>query len=248
MRGQGVRLDQLIHSIQSANQNVGGQRLVMGEQAYAVRGVGLLRDVHDIEDVVIEANRGVPVRVKDIATAEVDHAPRLGIVGQDDDPDIVQGVVLMRYGAETLKTLKGIHERVEYMKHNNVLPPGMTIVPYYDRASLVTVTTHTVLENLMVGMVLVSLVLYLSLGHVRAALVTAVNIPLALLIAFSGLVTTGTSANLISLGAIDFGIVVDSTVIMMENIFRHLGDRGRGTMHERILAPPPQAPTPLAFP
>src|SRR5258708_28365842 len=104
MRGQGIRLDQLVHAIQSANQNVGGQRLAMGEQAYAVRGIGLLRDVHDIEDVVVDANRRVPGRLRDIATSEVGHAPRLGIVGQDEDGDVVQGVVLMRYGAETLNT------------------------------------------------------------------------------------------------------------------------------------------------
>jgi heavy metal efflux system protein len=247
MRAYRVKLDQLLHAIQNANQNVGGQRLVMGEQAYAVRGVGLLRDVHDMEDVVIDEHGGVPVRLKDIAVAEVSSAPRLGVVGQDDDTDIVQGVVLMRYGGETISTLKGIYERVDYIRNNNVLPPGMTIEPYYDRGSLVNLTTHTVLENLAVGMSLVSLVLFLFLGHARAALITAVNIPIALLVAFSGMVATGTSANLISLGAIDFGIVVDSTVIMMENIFRHLGPHGKGTMVERILSAAREVATPMAF-
>jgi cobalt-zinc-cadmium resistance protein CzcA len=247
MRGHGVRLEQLIHGIQTANTNVGGQRLVMGEQAYAVRGVGLLRDVPDIEDVVIDEHHGVPVRVKDIATAEVGAAPRLGIVGQDDDADIVQGVVLMRYGGETVSTLKGIHERVDFIRRNNVLPPGMRLEPYYDRGNLVALTTHTVFENLFVGMTLVSLVLLLFLGHGRAALVTAVNIPIALLVAFGGMVITGTSANLISLGAIDFGIIVDSSVIMMENIFRHLGPHGRGTMSDRILGAAHEVATPMAF-
>ena len=247
MRAHRIKLDQIIHGIQSANVNVGGQRLVMGEQAYAVRGVGLLRDVHDVEDVVVDEHGGVPIRVVDIATAEVGFAPRLGIVGQDNDEDIVQGVVLMRYGGETMPTLKGIYERVDFIDKNNILPPGMKIEPYYDRGDLVSLTTHTVLENLAVGMTLVSLVLFLFLGHARAALITAVNIPIALLVAFSGMVATGTSANLISLGAIDFGIVVDSSVIMMENIFRHLGPHGKGTMVERILAAAREVATPMAF-
>jgi cobalt-zinc-cadmium resistance protein CzcA len=247
MRAYKVTLDDLIRAIQNANRNVGGQRLVMGEQAYAVRGVGLLRDVHDIEDVVISEEHGVPLRVKEIAQTEVGHAPRLGIVGQDEDADIVQGVVLMRYGGETAPTLAGIHQRIEWMKANNVLPPGMNIEPYYDRGDLVKLTTHTVFENLLVGVTLVSLVLFLFLGHARTALITAVNIPLALLVAFTGLVATGTSANLISLGAVDFGIVVDSTVIMMENIFRHLGAHGKGSMEERILGAAREVATPMAF-
>ena len=123
----------------------------------------------------------------------------------------------------------------------------MDIEPYYDRGDLVNLTTHTVLENLLVGMVLVSVVLLLFLGHTRAALITALNIPLALLIAFCGLVATHTSANLISLGAVDFGIVVDSTVIMMENIFRHLGPHGKGTMIERIEQSAREVATPMTF-
>ena len=247
MRAYRVTLDSLTHAIQNANLNAGGQRLVMGEQAYAVRGVGLLRDLHDIDDIVVSETGGVPVRVKDIAHPNVGAAPRLGIVGQDDDADIVQGVVLMRYGGQTASTLAGIHKRFDYIRENNILPPGMTLEPYYDRGDLVKLTTHTVLENLIVGMTLVSLVLFVFLGHARVALITAINVPLALLVAFSGLVATGTSANLISLGAIDFGIVVDSTVIMMENIFRHLGAHGGGTMDERILAAAREVATPMAF-
>ena len=146
-------------------------------------------------------------------------------------------MVLMRYGGDSLKTLEGVHERVDYIRKYHLLPPGMDIEPYYDRAALVKLTTHTVLENLLVGMVLVTVVLWLFLGHARAALITAINIPLALMIAFIGMVATGTPANLISLGAVDFGIVVDSTVIMMENIFRHLGP-GRRHKIERILPRP----------
>jgi cobalt-zinc-cadmium resistance protein CzcA len=247
LRGQSIALSSVISAIQAANTNVGGQRLVMGEQAYTVRGIGLLRGVHDIESIVIAAQKGIPTRIKDIGDVSVGYAPRLGIVGHDDDPDIVQGVVLMRYGGETAPTLEGIHKRIDYIRGNHVLPPGMDIVPYYDRGDLVKLTTHTVLENLLVGMLLVSVVLFLFLGHTRAALITALNIPLALLVAFCGMVGTGTPANLISLGAVDFGIVVDSTVIMMENIFRHLGPHGKGTMGDRILQASREVAGPMTF-
>jgi cobalt-zinc-cadmium resistance protein CzcA len=247
LRGQNIQVSALIQAVQQANTNVGGQRLVMGEQAYTVRGIGLLRDVHDIENVVISEQKGIPIRVKDISDVSLGYAPRLGIVGHDDDPDIVQGVVLMRYGGETQPTLEGIHKRIDYIRQNHVLPPGMDIVPYYDRGDLVKLTTHTVLENLLVGMLLVSVVLFLFLGHTRAAIITALNIPLALLVAFCGMVGTGTPANLISLGAVDFGIVVDSTVIMMENIFRHLGPHGKGTMADRIMQASREVAGPMTF-
>jgi cobalt-zinc-cadmium resistance protein CzcA len=165
----------------------------------------------------------------------VGSAPRLGIVGQDDNPDIVEGIVLMRYGGDSLKTIQGIHQRVDYIHQNRVLPPGIDIEPVYDRADLVKLTTHTVMENLLVGMILVSVVLWLFLGNIRAALITAINIPLALLFAFSGMVWSGTAANLISLGAVDFGIVVDSTVIVMESIFVNFVRRG-GSAFERVVA------------
>ena len=251
LRGHNVTLTQLTQAITNSNQNVGGQRLFMGEQSYDVRGIGLLGSrteaVHDIEHVVVSEVKGTPVRVKDIADVDVGNAPRLGIVGFNEDPDVVQGIVLMRYGGETPSTLEGIYKRVAHIRDSHVLPPGMDIVPYYDRGNLVKLTTRTVMENLIVGMVLVSVVLLLFLGHVRAAIITAINIPLALLVAFCGLVTTHTSANLISLGAVDFGIVVDSTVIMMENIFRHVGPHGRGSMLERIEQSSREVATPMTF-
>ncbi len=247
LKAYGLNLDQLMNAIQSSNRNVGGQRLTLGEQAYTIRGVGLLRDVHDIEAIVVAARGGVPIRVRDVASVEIGSSPRLGIVGHDDSDDIVQGTVLMRYGGETPATLKGIHERVDFIRKNHLLPQGMEIVPYYDRGNLVALTTHTVLENVVVGMVLVTLVLVVFLGHVRAALITALNIPLALLAAFCGMVATGTPANLISIGAVDFGIVVDSTVIMMESIFHYLGPHGRGSMDQRILAGAKQVARPMTF-
>jgi cobalt-zinc-cadmium resistance protein CzcA len=247
LRGQKLTLPQVTAAIANANQNVGGQRLTLGEQSYTVRGIGLFRSLKDIRDVVVQAVGGIPVRVREIAAVADGARPRLGIVGHDGEPDVVQGIVLMRYGGETAKTLAGIYQRIDLIRKNHLLPPGMDIEPYYDRGELVKVTTRTVLENLLLGMALVSIVLVLFLGNLRGALIAAVNIPLALLIAFIGMVATGTPANLISLGAIDFGIIVDSTVIVVENIFRHLGSHGRGSMAQRVLAGVGEVGAPLAF-
>jgi cobalt-zinc-cadmium resistance protein CzcA len=247
LKGHGVTLQKVVQAIQNANVNSGGQRLEMGEQSYDIRGIGLLRNAHDIEDIVVDNVQGTPVRVKDVAEVSVGSAPRLGIIGVNERPDVVQGTILMRYGSETKPTLAGIHERIDYIRKNHLLPPGMDIVPLYDRGELVGLTTRTVMENVVVGIVLVSLVLLVFLGHVRAALITALTIPLALLGAFTGIVFTKTPANLISIGAVDFGIVVDSSVIVMENIFRHLGPHGHGSMRERILAAAKEVGTPMAF-
>jgi cobalt-zinc-cadmium resistance protein CzcA len=235
LRGRSVALSQLQTAIANANQNVGGQRITLGDQSFDVRGVGLIRSVQDIGDITVSAAKGVPVRVRDVADVSVGAAPRLGIVGHDDDPDVVEGIVLMRYGGDSLKTIRGIHDRVDYIHQNRVLPPGIDIEPVYDRADLVKLTTRTVMENLLVGMILVSVVLFLFLGNVRAAVITAINIPLALLFAFTGMVASGTAANLISLGAVDFGIVVDSTVIVMESIFVNFIRKG-GSAFERVVA------------
>lgn len=247
LKGHGVTLDQLVRGVQSANSNSGGQRLTMGEQSYDIRGVGLLRDTHDVEDIVVTDFKGTPVRVRDVADVSVDAAPRLGMVGIDDRSDVVQGTVLMRYGAETKPTLEGIRARIDYIRKNHLLPPGMEIKPYYDRGDLVNLTTHTVMENVVVGISLVAIVLLAFLGHVRAALITALTIPLALLGAFTGIVFTGMSANLLSIGAVDFGIVVDSSVIMMENIFRHLGPHGKGSMRQRVRAAAQEVGRPMTF-
>ncbi len=247
LKGENVTLAQVLSAIGNANLNVGGQRVSFGEQSYDVRGIGLLRGVHDIENVVVTQHNGVPVRVRDVADVNPGAAPRLGIVGKDDDDEIVQGIVLMRYGGETLPTLQGAHAKLDEIHHSHLLPPGMTATPYYDRGHLVSLTTHTVLENLLIGMALVAVILVLFLGNIRAALITALNIPLALLIAFAGMVLSGTPANLISLGAVDFGIVVDSTVIMTENVFKHLGSHGQGTLTERIRAAAQEVGSPMAF-
>ncbi|MEO7092521.1 MAG: CusA/CzcA family heavy metal efflux RND transporter [Polyangiales bacterium] len=247
LKGQGVTLDEVLLAIGSSNRNVGGQRLTIGEQSYDVRGVGLLRGVHDIENIVVSEENGIPIRLHDVALVDIGAKPRMGIVGRDNDSDVVQGTVLMRYAAETPHTLDGIYQRVDYIRANHILPPGIDIEPYYDRGKLVALTTHTVLENVLVGIALVTLVLWVFLSHARAALITAINIPIALLIAFSGMVATKTPANLISIGAVDFGIVVHSTVIMMENIFQHLGSHGKGTMRDRILVAAREVAGPMSF-
>jgi len=247
LRGHGATLAQLTTAISNANQNVGGQRIVLGEQAYTIRGLGLISSLKDIGNIVVLEQKGIPVRVSDVASISIGNAPRLGIVGRDDNPDVVEGIVLMRYGEKTSPTLEGIYKRLDYIRKFHLLPPGMEIEPYYDRGQLVALTTHTVLENLIIGMVLVSLVLMVFIGNVRAALITALNIPIALLIAFSGMVALGTPANLISLGAVDFGIVIDSTVIMVENIFRHLGKHGSGSMVRRIRTAASEVGRPMAF-
>ncbi len=247
LRARGVTLAQVTQAIANANQNVGGQRLAVGEQAYTIRGIGLISSIRDVGEVAVLEKGGVPVRVRDVAEVSIGHAPRLGIVGRDGEDDVVQGTVLMRYGAETSRTLQGIYDRIAFIRKNHILPPGMDLEPYYDRSHLIHLTTHTVMENLLIGMLLVTVVLIAFLGSVRAALVTALNIPLALLVAFIGMVATGTSANLISLGAVDFGIVVDSTVIMVENLFRHLGSGGRGNIFARIRAAAAEVGRPMAF-
>jgi len=245
--GQGVTLTQLETALANANQNVGGQRLNVGEQSYDVRGLGLVSSVKDIANTVIAVQKGVPVRVRDVAAVDIGARPRLGMVGHDGEPEVVQGTVLMRYGGQTAPTLKGVYERVAQIRKYHLLPPGMDIEPFYDRGELVSTTTHTVLENLLLGMGLVVVILLLFLGHTRAGLIAAVNIPLALLAAFCGVVATGTSANLISLGAVDFGIIIDSTVIMIENIVRHLGRRELGNTRQRISAAAAEVGRPMAF-
>jgi cobalt-zinc-cadmium resistance protein CzcA len=258
LRGHGVTLTQTITALQNANANVGGQRLSIGEQSYDIRGIGLLgylgTPLTDINDVVVSQgplvnglNTGTPVRVRDVGDVSVGYAPRLGMVGHDDDDDVVQGIVLMRYGGQAVPVLNGIKQKLETIEENNLLPPGMKIVPYYDRGALTKLTIHTVAENAIVGITLVFLVLVLFLSDTRAALITALNIPLALTVAIIGLVATGQSANLLSLGAVDFGIIVDSTIIMMENIFRRLGPSGKGTMAERVLAGAREVGTPMTY-
>jgi cobalt-zinc-cadmium resistance protein CzcA len=247
LRGHGLSLPPLLSALQAANQNVGANVLNVGEQSFNVRGIGLIRGVGDIANVVVSAKGGTPVRVGDVADVVVGHAPRLGVVGQDSDDDVVEGIVLMKVGGNTLTTLDGVREKVEEIRRNHLLPPGMDLHPYYDRTELIHTTTRTVLHNLVLGMVLVSAVLLLFLGNWRAAAIAALNIPLALFAALTGMAVGGTPANLISLGAVDFGIIIESTVIMIEACFRHLGRDAAGTKNQRILAAASEVGRPVVF-
>lgn len=247
LRAANVSLTQLLAAIGNANQSVGGQRVAIGAQSFDVRGVGLITGIADIEQVVLASHAGVPVRVRDVGKVDIGPAPRLGTVGIQDRGDVVQGIVLMRYDATTRPTLDGVRSRIERIRSERILPPGMQIVPYYDRGELVATTTHTVYENLTIGMTLVAGVLFVFLGNLRAALVTAIIVPLALACAVIGLIASHTSANLLSIGAIDFGIVIDSSVVMIDHIARKLGPEGKGSVAERILEAAREVVRPMAF-
>ena len=225
----GVTLPQMIQVINNSNINVGGQTINFGPQSAIVRGVGLIHTMDDLRNTMLTSTNGVPVYVKDVATVEVGHEPRLGIVGQDNDDDIVQGVVLMRRGEQSLPTIRRVEAEVAKINTSGVLPPGVHLVKIYDRRELINITTSTVLHNMVFGIVLIFFVQWLFLGDLRSAIIVSATIPFALLFAISILVARGESANLLSVGAIDFGLIVDATVIMVENIFRHLSE---GTVDE----------------
>ena len=218
----GIPLSQVIGAIQNSNTNAGGNYLNVGEQAFDVRGIGLIHSLDDMRNVVLATNKSTPIRVSNVADVSLGWSPRLGIVGMNNQPEIVEGIVLMRKYGNTLKTLRGVEQKVTELNTTGMLPKGYKIVPYYDRTGLVYTTLQTVLENLSLGMVLVFLVLIFFLGSLRTAIIAAINIPLAMLGAFILLYLTGTPANLLSLGAVDFGIIIDSTIIVVENIYRHL--------------------------
>jgi cobalt-zinc-cadmium resistance protein CzcA len=244
-----VPLSTLISALQNSNTNSGGNYMSVGEQAFDVRGLGFLRNLDDIGDVVLNANKSVPIKVSNVADVEIGYAPRLGIVGKDNQNEVVSGIVLMRKYGNTLETLKGVEAKVHDLNTSGILPKGYKVVPYYDRTSLVETTLHTVIENLTIGMALVFLVLIFFLGNLRAAVIAAVNIPLALCGAFTLMHVTNTPANLISLGAIDFGIIIDTTVIVMENIERHLtsSERPHESYRLRILAAAQEVGGPMFF-
>jgi cobalt-zinc-cadmium resistance protein CzcA len=217
-----IPLSQVIAAIQNSNTNSGGSYLNVGQQAFDVRGIGLIHSLDDIRNVVLASNKSTPIRIDNVGDVSVGWSPRLGIVGMNHQDEVVSGIVLMRKYGNTLKTLKGVEEKVEQLNTTGVLPRGYKIIPYYDRTGLVYTTLHTVLENLTLGMVLVFLVLLFFLGNLRTAIIAAVNIPLAMFGAFILLHLTETPANLLSLGAVDFGIIIDSTIIVVENIYRQL--------------------------
>ena len=224
LKGYGLTLQQLFDALQRGNANAGGSYVERGEQQYLIRGIGLLKTTEDIERIVVDARGGTPIFVRDVAEVTVGAVPRQGVVGQDDDDDIVNGIVLMRKGENPSQVLASVKERIAALNHS-ILPKGVKIVPYYDRTWLIHTTLDTVFHNLAEGAALVTLVLFLFLGNLRAAAIVALVIPLALLSTFLGLTLRGIPANLLSLGAMDFGIVVDGAVIVVENVYRRLSQR-----------------------
>src|ERR1700756_5082084 len=218
----GLTLPQLLQAISNSNINVGGNTVNIGPQAAVVRGVGLIRSMDALSNTMIAAPNGTPVLVKDVAEVTVGSQPRLGIAGENQDDDIVQGIVLMRRGEQSSPTIARVEQLVESINNSTILPPGVHIERIYDRKDLIETTTKTVLENMVFGIVLIVLLQWIFLGDLRSALIVGATIPFALFFAVSILVLRGESANLLSVGAIDFGLIVDATVIMVEAIFRRL--------------------------
>src|SRR5260221_189687 len=198
------------------------QDWVLQRRFRAVRGVGLIRSIEDLASTMVSQSGGNPVLVKDIATVTVGEKPRLGIAGLDQDDDIVQGIVLMRRGEQSSPTISRVEQLVASINNSSILPPGVKIERIYDRKDLIDLTTHTVLHNMVVGIILIVLLQWIFLGDLRSALIVGATIPFALFFAVIILVLRGESANLLSVGAIDFGLIVDATVIMVEAIFRRL--------------------------
>jgi cobalt-zinc-cadmium resistance protein CzcA len=221
----GLTLPQVVQTLNNSNINVGGQTLNISEQAAVVRGIGLIRSMDQIRRTMLTQQGGVPVLVGDVAEVSVGSQPRLGIVGQDDENDIVQGIVLMRRGQQSLPTIRRVSAEIDKINNSNILPPGVRIERIYDRRALIDTTTNTVLHNMLMGIVLVFFFQWLFLGNVRSAIIVAATIPFALFFAIGIIVIRGDSANLLSVGAIDFGLIVDATVIMVENIYRHLSEQ-----------------------
>ncbi|HUO06055.1 MAG TPA: CusA/CzcA family heavy metal efflux RND transporter [Candidatus Binataceae bacterium] len=245
----GIPLSQTIAAIQNSNTNSGGNYLAMGEQAFDVRSVGLIHSLDDINNIVLATNKSTPIKVSNVADVSVGWAPRLGIVGVNNQDEVVEGIVLMRKGGNTLQTLKGVEAKVYELNTKGILPTGYQIVPYYDRTDLVHTTLRTVMENVTLGIALVFMVLVFFLGNLRAAIIAAINIPLALCGAFILMHLTNTPANLISLGAIDFGIIIDTTVIVIENIERHLAasELSHESFRTRILRAAQEVGEPMLF-
>ncbi|HTV38453.1 MAG TPA: CusA/CzcA family heavy metal efflux RND transporter [Xanthobacteraceae bacterium] len=227
-----VTIPQIITALGNANINVGGREITVGQQSVNIRGIGLMDSggdsdltqgwhVSDIENVVLGEFNGVPVQIKDVAKVSIGVRPRLGIAGFDHQSDVALAIVVMGRTFHTNDIIPRIQAKIQQLNTDGSLPPGVKLVPYYDRSSLVEVTTHTVLHNLIFGCLLVFLIQWVFLGNLRSAIIVGVNIPFALFFAVIIMVLMGQDANLLSVGAVDFGIIVDSAVILIENIFRN---------------------------
>src|ERR1700689_3953145 len=232
----GLSIGQVEQQLQINNTNAGGSFVEVGLQQMNVRAVGLYRTVQDIENTVLTTKSGTALRVKDVGIVEMGPRIRLGHMARAthrpdgmivDEPDVIQGSVLMLKGAEEGPTLDAIHKKVDEL-NNRILPEGVKVIPMLDRSDLLHYTLHTVMHNLGEGMILVTIVLLVFLGNIRAALIVAITIPFSLLFASICLDLRHIPANLLSLGALDFGMVVDGAVVMVENIIRHISHRSNG--------------------
>jgi cobalt-zinc-cadmium resistance protein CzcA len=222
MMAHGLTLPQVISAISAGNSNVGGRTIAVGEQQVTVRGIGVVGTLRDISNIVLTQQGGVPVLLSDVAKVRIGFTPRLGIAGRDDTTDIIFGIVLMQKLERTMEVVTRVRAAIERMNNDGTLPPGVKIEPFYDRGDLVAITVRTVLHNMLFGIALIFLIQWVFLGNLRCALIVSATIPVALFLAVIITVLRGESANLLSVGAIDLGIIVDGTVIMVENIFRHL--------------------------
>src|SRR6516165_2097299 len=222
MRAYGLTLPQIVTAISTSNANVGGRTIAAGEQSVNVRGIGALTTLDDIDKIVINQQGGLPVLLSDVAKVQAGYMPRLGIAGRDDKTDIVFGIVLMQKLERTSEVITRVHEAITRINSDGSLPPGVKIEPFYDRGELVAITVRTVMHNMLFGIMLIFLIQWVFLGNLRCALIVSATIPVALFLAVIITVLRGDSANLLSVGAIDLGIIVDGTVIMVENVFRHL--------------------------
>ena len=223
LRAYKLSFQNLLDALGRGNANAGGSYVAQGSQQFAIRGIGLLRSAEDIGQIVVTSRNGTPILIRDLAQVKVGAVPRLGTVGQDNDDDVVTGIIVMRKGENPSEVLKGIKVKVDEL-NSRTLPKGVQIVPFYDRTWLMDKTLSTVFKNLVEGALLVSLVLYIFLSNFRASLAVVLVIPLALLSTFLGLKIMGVPANLLSLGAMDFGIIVDGAVIVVENIMHRLAE------------------------
>ncbi len=244
----GVTTTQVVNAIQNSNANAGGNYMTMGSQSVNVRGIGLLKSLQDMNNIVVAERNGTPVLLRDVATVQEGHLPRLGKVGYNENPDIAEGIVLLQKGEQSLPALAALKVKIHELNTGNLLPPGMQIKTIYNRTKLVNLTTHTVRHLVLMGMLLVTLVLFVTLGDLRITAIAALTIPFALLFAFSLMVLAGSSANLISIGAIDFGILVDASIIILENVYRKLSRRKAGdTLTELIIGGVTAGASPVLF-
>src|SRR5216117_482403 len=231
MKAYGVTLQQLFTALNRGSANAGGGYVDKGEQQYLIRGIGLLKSSDDIGNIVVAQHGGTPLLIRDISAIETGGVPRQGLTGEDKEDDVITGLVLMRKGENPSVVLADLKARIETLK-STVLPENVTIEPIYDRTWLIDTTLHTVFKNLLEGATLVTGVLLVFLGSLRAALIVALMIPLSLLATFTGLTLRGIPANLLSLGAMDFGIIVDGAVIVVENVFRKLAEHPSTTREQ----------------